>query len=689
MDNSLISNLRNIGISAHIDAGKTTTTERILFFSGVNHKIGEVHKGEATMDWMDQEQERGITINSAATTIFWNSDDGLKYQVNIIDTPGHVDFTIEVERSMRIIDGACMIYCSVAGVQSQSESVWRQSIKYNISKLIFINKMDREGSDYYKIYNDLKIKLGANPVPIFIPYFLNDNFIGVIDLINFKLILWDDYKKGFEYIYKDIPKNYLTLSSFWRDKLIESSIENDDFLINKFFNDELFNFEIYLSLRSKTIRCEIQPMTCGSSFKNKGIQCLLECVTRFLPSPLDIKILGFNYNDEKILIKPQDSKFLALAFKFVNDIFIGNLIFFRVYSGTLNSGDLILNPISKKKEKISRILRIHANQKEDINFISAGDIAAAAGLKNFRTGDTMCSPDNLITLDSITFPEPVISQCLVIKNKLEEDKVLIALNKLSFEDPSFRFCVDNNTKQIIIKGMGELHLEVTVEKIKREYNLNIYSEKPRVSYKETIKKSSHHIEGKYIRQSGGRGQYGHVIIDVIPGERGSGFKFFNKIKSGSIPKEYISCIEKSFEESLNAGILKGFPVTDINILLIDGSYHDVDSSENAFKIAANIALKEGLKVSNSIILEPIMELYVETPEEYVGNVLSDISVKRGNLLSMHDSFNNYKILKCNVPLSEMFNYSTNLRSMTKGRGTYNMVFSFYCEIPAGIIKNII
>lgn len=688
MNNSLISNLRNIGISAHIDAGKTTTTERILFFSGVNHKIGEVHKGEATMDWMDQEQERGITINSAATTIFWHND-GLKYQVNIIDTPGHVDFTIEVERSMRIIDGVCMIYCGVAGIQSQSESVWRQSIKYNISKLIFINKMDREGADYYKIYNDLKIKLKANPVPIFIPYFLNDNFIGIIDLINFKLIIWDDYKKGLEYIYKDIPKNYLNLSNFWRDRLIESSIENDDFLINKFFNNELFNFEIYLSLRSKTINREIQPMTCGSSFKNKGIQCLLECVARFLPSPLDIKVWGFNYNNERILIKPKDSKFLALAFKFVNDIFIGNLIFFRVYSGTLNSGDFILNPISKKKEKISRILRIHANQKEDINFISAGDIAAAAGLKYFRTGDTMCSADNLIILDSIQFPEPVISQCLIIKNKLDEDKVLNALNKLSFEDPSFKFCVDNNTKQIIISGMGELHLEVTVEKIKREYNLDIYSEKPRVSYKETIKKSSHYIEGKYIRQSGGRGQYGHVIIDIEPGERGSGFKFFNKIKSGAIPKEYISCIEKSFEESLNSGVLKGFPVTDINILLIDGSYHDVDSSENAFKIAASIAIKEGLRISNPIILEPIMELHVETPEEYVGNVLSDISVKRGNLLSMQDSFNNYKILKCNAPLSEMFSYSTNLRSMTKGRGTYNMIFSFYCETPSGIIKNII
>ncbi|ALP70057.1 Translation elongation factor G [Candidatus Nasuia deltocephalinicola] len=688
MKNSIINNLRNIGISAHIDAGKTTTTERILFFSGVNHKIGEVHKGEATMDWMDQEQERGITINSAATTIFWYNDN-LKYQINIIDTPGHVDFTIEVERSMRIIDAACMIYCGVAGVQSQSESVWRQSIKYNISKLIFINKMDREGADYYKIYNDLKIKLNANPLPVFIPYFLNNNFIGVIDLINFKLILWDDYKKGLKYIYKDIPKNYLILSSFWRDKLIEVSIEKDDFLINKFFNDELYNFEIYLSLRLKTINCEIQPMICGSSFKNKGIQCLLECIVRFLPSPLDTKISGFNNNNERILIKPQDSKFLGLAFKFVNDIFIGNLIFFRVYSGTLNSGDLILNPISKKKEKISRILRIHANQKEDINFISSGDIAAAAGLKYFKTGDTMCSPDNLITLDSITFPEPVISQCLIIKNKLEEDKVLNALNKLSFEDPSFKFCIDNNTKQIIIKGMGELHLEVTVEKMKREYNLDIYSEKPRVSYKETIKKSSHCIEGKYIRQSGGRGQYGHVVIDIMPGERGSGFKFFNKIKSGSIPKEYISCIEKSFEESLNTGVLKGFPVTDINILLIDGSYHDVDSSENAFKIAANIALKEGLKISEPIILEPIMELHVETPEEYVGNVLSDIATKRGNLLNMEDSFNNYKILKCNAPLSEMFNYSTNLRSMTKGRGTYNMVFSFYCELPSGIIKNII
>lgn len=676
----LINNFRNIGISAHIDAGKTTTTERILFYTGINYKMGEVHEGKATMDWMPQEQERGITITSASTTVFWFIKNS-KYKINIIDTPGHVDFTVEVERCMRVIEGACMLYCAVSGVQSQSESVWRQSVKYGISKIIFVNKMDREGADFYKLYDNLKLILKANPVPIFIPYFFNKKFIGVIDLIKFKLMIWNENDKGGTFYFKDIPFNYFLISKKWRNNVIEVSINNDDCLIDKFFNEKLNNLDIYSILRLKTIENYIQPMICGSSFKNKGVQCLLDSIVRFLPSPLDF--LNSSNPNVKIvdyLNSFNNKNFLALAFKSINDSFIGVLIFFRIYAGSLKPGDTILNSSNGKKEKITRILRIHANKKEDINFVSAGDIAAIAGLKNVKTGDTLCDPKHRVILDGIFFPQPVISQSLSIKNKFDEEKLLDVLEKLSFEDPSFKFHIDNDSKEIIINGMGELHLEIMIDKIRNDYNIDISFSKPKVSYKETISVCSYNIEGKYIRQSGGRGQYGHVIINLKPNKRGSGFLFLNKIRSGSIPKEYISSIEKSFKDCLNSGVLYNYPVIDIIIELIDGSYHEVDSSENAFKIASSIAFKEGLKKSDPILLEPIMDINIEVPEEYMGAVLGDLSSRKGNLLNISDLFNNYKLIKCNIPLSEIFNYSTTLRSLTKGRGLHSSSFSHYLEV---------
>ncbi|XXS36740.1 MAG: elongation factor G [Candidatus Nasuia deltocephalinicola] len=693
MSNTInLKNFRNIGISAHIDAGKTTTTERILYYTGVNYKMGEVHEGKATMDWMEQEQERGITITSAATTVFWSVKNLNKindiYKINIIDTPGHVDFTLEVERSMRVIDGACMVYCSVSGLQSQSETVWRQSVKYNISKLIFVNKMDRPGNDFYKIYDDLKRVFSANPVPIFIPYFFNDNFYGLIDLLNFKLVVWDEKSFGMFYCYYDIPYNYLDISLKWRNNIIDVSL-SDDFLIDKFLENNLFNYDIIFSLRNKTINNIIQPMLCGSSLKNKGVQCLLDCISIFLPSPEDLGCVKcYSLNGDIINIKPsKDNDFLALAFKIMNDPFIGQLIFFRVYSGKINVGDFVFNPKKNKKEKLSRILRIHANHKEDVKCISVGDIAAAVGLKTFATGDTICS-NQLLVLDSISFPEPVISQSLIIDNKYDEDKIINILTKLNNEDPSFKHFVDNDSKQIIISGMGELHLDVIVERIRRDYNINIATNKPRVSYKETIKKGVKNIEGKYIRQSGGRGQYGHVIIDIEPNSRGAGFDFINCIKGGSIPKEYIPSIEKSFKNCLESGFLKGYPIIDIVIHLIDGSYHEVDSSENAFKIAASIAFKDAFKMADPYLLEPIMYVDVETPEEYLSVILGDISSRRGDLVNIDNSFNNYKILKCKIPLSEIFNYSTVLRSLTKGRASYNMYFAYYNEVPYNIFKNI-
>ncbi len=692
--NIKISNFRNIGISAHIDAGKTTTTERILFYTGVNHKIGEVHEGKATMDWMDQEQERGITITSAATTVFWSNskEDEDFYKINIIDTPGHVDFTLEVERCMRVIDGVCMLYCAVGGVQPQSETVWKQSVKHSVSKIIFVNKMDRVGSDFYKVYNDLKKKLNANPVPIYIPYFLNNNFYGIIDLINFKLVIWEEKNNGMFFNFFKIPEDYIEISNKWKNNLIENAISDNDIFIEKYLNNKIIlNNDILLLLRKKTIENKIQPMLCGTSLKNKGVQCLLDSIVNFLPSPLDVdNIIGYDAFGKKVFIQPLESeKFSALAFKVVNDPFIGQLIFFRVYSGKIYSGNFIFNYTKNKKERLGRILRIHANRKEDIKYIGAGDIAAAAGLKSFYTGDTMGSLDNFVVLEKIFFPDPVISQSLTIKNKSDEEKIFIILEKLNQEDPSFKFKVDNESNQIIISGMGELHLEVLVEKIRRENNLELIIGKPKVSYRETIKKNINNIEGKYIRQSGGRGQYGHVVINLEVGLKGSGIKFINSIKSGVIPKEYIPGIKKSIEDTAKLGVLWGYPISDIVVDLIDGSYHDVDSSENAFKIASSIAFKEAFKKGYPTLLEPVMLVHTEIPSESLGVVISNLSGKRGELVGIQDALNDYKVVESNIPLCEMFNYSTILRSLTKGRGVYNMSFNFYSEVPQNILKDII
>ncbi|WP_259289094.1 elongation factor G [Candidatus Nasuia deltocephalinicola] len=689
-----INNFRNIGISAHIDAGKTTTTERILFYTGVNHKIGEVHEGKATMDWMDQEQERGITITSAATTVFWSVSNKNKsfYKINIIDTPGHVDFTIEVERSMRVIDGVCMLYCSVGGVQPQSETVWKQSVKYGVSKIIFVNKMDRVGSDFYKVYYDLKKKLNANPVPVYIPYFSNNNFYGIIDLINFKLIVWEEDNNGMFFNFLKIPEDYIEISNKWKNNLIENAISENDIFIEKYLNNKvILNDDILSLLRKKTIENKIQPMLCGTSLKNKGVQCLLDSIVNFLPSPLDVApTTGYDIFGKKIIIKPLESeKFSALAFKVVNDPFIGQLIFFRVYSGKISTGNFIFNSTKNKKERLGRILRIHANRKEDIKSVGVGDIAAAAGLKSFYTGDTLNSLDNFIILEKIFFPDPVISQSLIIKNKSDEEKIFTVLEKLNHEDPSFKFKVDNESNEIIISGMGELHLEVLVEKIRRENNLELIIGKPKVSYRETIKKNINNIEGKYIRQSGGRGQYGHVVINLESAQKGSGVKFINNIKSGAIPKEYIAGIKKSIEDTAKMGVLWGYPVTDVVVNLVDGSYHDVDSSENAFKIASSIAFKEAFKKAAPTLLEPVMLVHIEIPSESLGVIISDLSSKRGELISVEDSLNGYKIVKSNIPLSEMFNYSTVLRSLTKGRGAYSMSFNFYFEVPQNILKNVI
>lgn len=685
---------RNIGISAHIDAGKTTTTERILFYSGVNYKIGEVHDGEATMDWMDQEQERGITITSAATTIYWSGMDFNydKHLINIIDTPGHVDFTIEVERSMRVIDSVCMVYCAVAGVQSQSETVWRQSNKYNIPKIIFINKMDRVGADYFKVYDQLKLLLNANPVPIILPYFIGDNFLGVIDLIKFKLILWNEDDKGKTFNYTDIPNDYLELSNKWKDKMIESSIDGDDFLIEKYLDKSYIDIkDVLFNLRKKTIDCSIQPMLCGSSFKNKGVQCILDAIINFLPSPLDLKSIKGEDLSGNIIYRRADENdyFCALAFKVVSDPFVGQLIFFRVYSGLIKTGDFILNSNKNKTEKLGRLLHIHANQREDIKSVGAGNIAAAIGLKSFITGDTLCDTKNPIILENIKFPEPVISQSLEVLDKSDQEKLNLILFKISQEDPSFKYYFDSDSSQTIVSGMGELHLEVLIEKIRRDYNLNLFINKPKVSYRETIKSSVKNIEGKYIRQSGGRGQYGHVVIDLEPNSKGEGYKFVDKIKGGVIPKEYISVINKSILDTLNFGVLGGYPVLDVIVYLVFGSYHEVDSSENAFKIAASIAFKEAMKKADPILLEPIMSVDVEVPDIYMGSVIGDLSSKRGILLNVSDLSNNFKLLKSEIPLSEMFGYSTILRSLTQGRGSFSMIFSNYSEVPKILYNKIL
>ncbi|CAH0443054.1 elongation factor G [Ralstonia pseudosolanacearum] len=688
-----IERYRNIGISAHIDAGKTTTTERILFYTGVNHKIGEVHDGAATMDWMEQEQERGITITSAATTAFWKGMGGNypEHRFNIIDTPGHVDFTIEVERSMRVLDGACMVYCAVGGVQPQSETVWRQANKYGVPRLAFVNKMDRTGANFFKVYEQLKTRLKANPVPVVVPIGAEDGFQGVVDLLEMKAIIWDEASQGVKFEYKDIPAELQATAEEWREKMVESAAEASEALMEKYLGgEELTRAEIVKALRDRTIACEIQPMLCGTAFKNKGVQRMLDAVIDFLPSPVDIPpVKGVDENDDekKLERKADDNeKFSALAFKIMTDPFVGQLIFFRVYSGKINSGDTVYNPVKQKKERLGRILQMHANQREEIKEVLAGDIAAAVGLKDATTGDTLCDPTAPIVLERMVFPEPVISQAVEPKTKADQEKMGIALNRLAAEDPSFRVRTDEESGQTIISGMGELHLEILVDRMKREFGVEANIGAPQVAYRETIRKKAEDVEGKFVKQSGGRGQYGHAVITLEPQEPGKGFEFVDAIKGGVIPREYIPAVEKGIVDTLPAGILAGFPVVDVKVTLTFGSYHDVDSNENAFRMAGSMAFKDAMRKASPVLLEPMMAVEVETPEDYTGTVMGDLSSRRGIVQGMDDMVGGGKIIKAEVPLSEMFGYSTSLRSATQGRATYTMEFKHYSEAPKNIAE---
>ena len=689
-----ISRYRNIGISAHIDAGKTTTTERILFYTGVNHKIGEVHDGAATMDWMEQEQERGITITSAATTAFWR---GMEmqyepYRLNIIDTPGHVDFTVEVERSMRVLDGACMVYCAVGGVQPQSETVWRQANKYHVPRLAFVNKMDRTGANFFKVYDQMKKRLQANPVPVVVPIGAEDTFAGVVDLIKMKAIIWDDKSQGMKFEYQDIPADLVDLANEWREKMIESAAEANEDLMNKYLEEgELSEDDIIAGLRARTIACEIQPMLCGTAFKNKGVQRMLDAVIQFLPAPTDIPpVSGFDLNDKECSREASDdAPFSALAFKIMTDPYVGQLTFLRVYSGILNSGDTVLNSVKNKKERIGRLLQMHANERKEIKFVEAGDIAAAVGLKEVTTGDTLCALDAPIILERMEFPEPVISQAVEPKTKADQEKMALALNRLAQEDPSFRVRTDEESGQTIISGMGELHLEILVDRMKREFNVEATVGKPQVAYRETIRSVVEDAECKFAKQSGGRGQYGHVVLKLEPLEPGQGFEFVDAIKGGVVPREYIPAVEKGVEDTLKAGVLAGFPVVDVKVTLHFGSYHEVDSNENAFKMAASMAFKEGMRKANPVLLEPIMAVEVETPEEKMGDVMGDLSSRRGVIQGMDDLVGGGKSIKAEVPLAEMFGYATQLRSLTQGRATYTMEFKHYAEAPRNVAEAVI
>ncbi|PAK04155.1 elongation factor G, partial [Burkholderia ubonensis] len=618
-----IERYRNIGISAHIDAGKTTTTERILFYTGVNHKIGEVHDGAATMDWMEQEQERGITITSAATTAFWKGMGGNypEHRINIIDTPGHVDFTIEVERSMRVLDGACMVYCAVGGVQPQSETVWRQANKYKVPRLAFVNKMDRTGANFFKVYDQLRLRLKANPVPVVVPIGAEENFKGVVDLLKMKAIIWDEASQGTKFDYVDIPAELADTCNEWREKMVEAAAEASEDLMNKYLEEgDLPEADIVKALRDRTIACEIQPMLCGTAFKNKGVQRMLDAVIDFLPSPVDIPpVKGELESGEEAERKASDEeKFSSLAFKIMTDPFVGQLIFFRVYSGVVNSGDTLLNSTKGKKERLGRILQMHANQREEIKEVRAGDIAAAVGLKEATTGDTLCDPAHPIVLERMVFPEPVISQAVEPKTKADQEKMGLALNRLAQEDPSFRVQTDEESGQTIISGMGELHLEILVDRMKREFGVEATVGKPQVAYRETIRSTAKDVDGKFVKQSGGRGQYGHAVITLEPNEQGKGYEFFDEIKGGVIPREYIPAVDKGIQDTLKSGVLAGFPVVDVKVHLTFGSYHDVDSNENAFRMAGSMAFKEAMRKANPVVLEPMMAVEVETPEDYMG-----------------------------------------------------------------------
>ncbi|WP_394778903.1 elongation factor G [Undibacterium sp.] len=685
---------RNIGISAHIDAGKTTTTERILFYTGVNHKIGEVHNGAATMDWMEQEQERGITITSAATTAFWKGMAGNypEHRINIIDTPGHVDFTIEVERSMRVLDGAVMVYDSVGGVQPQSETVWRQANKYKVPRMAFVNKMDRVGADFFRVQRQISERLKGVAVPIQIPVGAEDHFEGVIDLVKMKAIIWDEASQGVKFEYRDIPENLKASAQEWHDKMVEAAAEASEELLEKYLaGTPLTETEIKAALRKRTIANEIVPMLAGSAFKNKGVQAMLDAVIDYLPSPVDVPaIKGHSEDDEEMERHPSDDEpFSALAFKIMTDPFVGQLVFFRAYSGKINSGDTVFNPVKSKKERLGRILQMHANERKEISEVYAGDIAAAVGLKDVTTGDTLSDPEHVIILERMIFPEPVISQAVEPKTKADQEKMGIALNRLAQEDPSFRVHTDEESGQTIISGMGELHLEILVDRMKREFGVEANVGRPQVAYRETIRSVADDVEGKFVKQSGGRGQYGHAVLKLEPQPPGKGFEFVDAIKGGVIPREFIPAVEKGIVETLKSGVLAGYPVVDIKATLIFGSYHDVDSNENAFRMAGSMAFKEGMRRANPVLLEPMMAVEVETPEDYAGSVMGDLSSRRGMVQGMDEiAGGGGKIIKAEVPLSEMFGYSTSLRSATQGRATYTMEFKHYAEAPRNVAEQV-
>ena len=689
-----ISRYRNIGISAHIDAGKTTTTERILFYTGVTHKLGEVHDGAATMDWMEQEQEKGITITSAATTTFWRGMDGKfpEHRLNIIDTPGHVDFTVEVERSMRVLDGACMVYCAVGGVQPQSETVWRQANKYHVPRLAFVNKMDRTGANFFKVYDQMRTRLKANPVPVVIPIGAEDKFEGVVDLLKMRSIIWDEASQGMKFEYGEIPAELQAEAEKWRENMIEAAAEASEDLMNKYLeNGELSEEEIVQGLRTRTIACEIQPMLCGTAFKNKGVQRMLDAVIQFLPSPVDIPPVKGEDLDGNEVSREADDKapFSALAFKIMTDPYVGQLTFLRVYSGVLVSGETVLNSVKNKKERIGRLLQMHANERKEIKEAEAGDIAAAVGLKEVTSGDTLCDVAHPIILERMEFPEPVISQAVEPKTKADQEKMGIALNRLAQEDPSFRVRTDEESGQTIISGMGELHLEILVDRMRREFGVEATVGKPQVAYRETIRSTVENAEFKFVKQSGGRGQYGHVVLKLEPQEPGKGFEFVDAIKGGVVPREYIPAVQKGVEDTLKAGVLAGYPVVDVKVTLHFGSYHEVDSNENAFKMAASMAFKEGMRRANPVLLEPIMAVEVETPEEKMGDVMGDLSSRRGVIQGMDDIASGGKSIRAEVPLAEMFGYATQLRSLTQGRATYTMEFKHYAEAPRNVAEAVI
>jgi len=687
-----IERYRNIGIMAHIDAGKTTTTERVLFYTGVSHKIGEVHDGAAAMDWMEQEQERGITITSAATTCFWKGMDQSfpEHRINIIDTPGHVDFTIEVERSLRVLDGAVAVFCSVGGVEPQSETVWRQANKYRVPRMAFVNKMDRPGANFLRVVKQMKERLQATAVPIQLPLGAEENFRGVVDLVRMKAIIWDEATQGMTFELHDIPDEMLDLCQEWREHLVEAAAEGNEELTNKYLDTlELSDEEIKLGLRMRTLRNEVVPVLCGSAFKNKGVQAMLDAIIEYMPSPLDVPAIQGLLEDGSTVERHADDKepFSALAFKIATDPFVGNLTFFRVYSGVLQSGDTIYNAVKGKKERIGRILQMHANERKEIKTVCAGDIAAAVGLKDVSTGDTLCDLKQVVMLERMEFPEPVISVAVEPKTKVDQEKMGMALSKLAQEDPSFRVHTDEESGQTIISGMGELHLEIIVDRMKREFKVEANVGKPQVAYRETVRQKVEQ-EGRFVRQSGGRGQFGHVWITLEPQEAGSGYAFVNAIVGGVIPKEYIPAVDKGIQEQLGSGVLAGYPVVDVKVTLFDGSYHEVDSSEMAFKIAGSMAFKEACRKAKPVLLEPIMKVEVVTPEDYMGDVMGDLNRRRGVVQGMEEAPSG-RIIRAEVPLAEMFGYATDLRSMSQGRATYSMEFGHYNEAPNNVADAVI